>query len=429
MCLYQAAAAGALSDWADQPWEPRRRAAKPSPAAATTPSAMRPIAPPVPSPPSSVIVERSLVPDEAAAAGVLYARAKRAPLVVNVADRWPASAVQLGALGDRRAIAAAEALERWCYRHAAAVTVSTQGLESDLAALPEAAGKVQRIGPAVDLERFAGLPRAGSRPGPLRLLYAGTIGMAQGLDTLVEAAARAGPQVVVVRIAGGGAEEAQVRAAVERLDAHNVELLGVVPADRVPALYAWADAGAVLLRDRPIFAAALSTKLLDAMAAARPVLFSGRGEAAELVRRAGAGLVAAPEDPAALAGAIAALANDRRAVATMGAAGRATAVEGFSRPAMIDRWETLVRQAAAPRRVFVPLPAPSCNTTGRVEAARAKLREAIDKEPRSFVGYVLLGDLELRAGRAEVAEALYRRALELNPVDVGLAQLVELARR
>lgn len=252
-----------------------------------------------------------------AAAGVLYARAKRAPLVVNVADRWPASAVQLGALGDRRAIAAAEALERWCYRHAATVTVPTRGLESALAALPEAAGKVQRIGPAVDLERFAG----------------------------------------------------------------------------------------------------------------RPVLFSGRGEAAELVRRAGAGLVAAPEDPAALAGAIAALANDRRAVATMGAAGRATAVEGFSRPAMIDRWETLVRQAAAPRRVFVPLPAPSCNTTGRVEAARAKLREAIDKEPRSFVGYVLLGDLELRAGRAEVAEALYRRALELNPLYVGLAQLVELARR
>lgn len=187
-----------------------------------------------------------------AAAGVLYARAKRAPLVVNVADRWPASAVQLGALGDRRAIAAAEALERWCYRHAATVTVPTRGLESALAALPEAAGKVQRIGPAVDLERFAGLPRAGSRPGPLRLLYAGTIGIAQGLDTLVEAAARAGPQVVAVRIAGGGAEEAQVRATVERLAAHNVELLGVVPADRVPGLYDWADAGSVLLRDRPI---------------------------------------------------------------------------------------------------------------------------------------------------------------------------------
>jgi hypothetical protein len=86
---------------------------------------------------------------------------------------------------------------------------------------------------------------------------------------------------------------------------------------------------------------------------------------------------------------------------------------------------TLTPLAVAPLR----LQAGALESMGRVEAARAKLREAIDKEPRIFVGYVLLGDLELRAGRAQVAEALYRRALELNPLDVGLAQLVELARR
>lgn len=74
------------------------------------------------------------------------------------------------------------------------------------------------------------------------------------------------------------------------------------------------------------------------------------------------------------------------------------------------------------------LQAGALESLGRVDAARAKLREAIDREPRSFVGYVLLGDLELRAGRAQVAEALYRRALELNPLDVGLARLVELTR-
>ncbi|MGH2844683.1 MAG: glycosyltransferase, partial [Thermoleophilaceae bacterium] len=65
-----------------------------------------------------------------AAAGVAYARLKRAALVLNVSDRWPASAVELGALRDRRAIELAERLERWCYRNARAIAVPTAGLEA-----------------------------------------------------------------------------------------------------------------------------------------------------------------------------------------------------------------------------------------------------------------------------------------------------------
>ena len=116
-----------------------------------------------------------------AGAGVLHARRLRAPLVLHVSDRWPASAVELGALSNRRAIAMAEALERWCYRHAAAIVVPTDGLASDLERLPEAHGKVHRLGPAVDIERFLpGPPRAGAS-GALRVLYAGTLGLAQGV--------------------------------------------------------------------------------------------------------------------------------------------------------------------------------------------------------------------------------------------------------
>ena len=56
-------------------------------------------------------------------------------------------------------------------------------------------------------------------------------------------------------------------------------------------------------------------------------------------------------------------------------------------------------------------------------AARADLREALDMEPNSFVTYALLGDLEVRAGRERRARVLYRRALSLNPRDVGLRKL------
>ena len=60
---------------------------------------------------------------------------------------------------------------------------------------------------------------------------------------------------------------------------------------------------------------------------------------------------------------------------------------------------------------------------GRRGAARADLREALDLEPDNFVTYVLLGDLELRAGNERGARRLYRQALALNPRDAGLRKL------
>jgi glycosyltransferase involved in cell wall biosynthesis len=284
-----------------------------------------------------------------AAAGVLYAAMKRTPLVINVADRWPASAVELGALTDARAIAAAEALERWAYGRAAAVTVPTEGLVRDLGAVPGAVGKVERLAPAVDITRFAALPppraaaAAEAPSGPLRVLYAGTVGLAHGIGTLVEAARLAGPDVVEVTIAGGGAEADRLAGGRPA----NVHVRGVLPPERVPALYAEADAGVVLLRDRPIFAGALPTKLLECLAAGRPAVLSARGEAAALLERSGAGLVTAPEDPAALAEAFRVLHADPALRARLGAAGRTEAAR-FDRPGSVRAWAELLARVSGP---------------------------------------------------------------------------------
>lgn len=297
--------------------------------------------------PADVVVVES-PPLFTAAAAIAYAGAKRAPLVVNVADQWPASAVELGALTDQRAIRAAEALERTIYRRAAAITVPTAGLVRSLDRIQAAREKVVRLGPSVDVGLFESAP---SEPRErLRVLYAGTIGLAQGLDTLFEAARLAGPEAVEVTVAGDGAEAPMLA---ERLRAEritNVRMVGTVPHDAVPSLYAGADAAVVLLRDRPIFEGALPTKLLEAMAAGRAVALSARGESAELVTSCGAGLVAPPEDPAALARLFAELAGDRSRLAELGASGRRCAAGRFSREKVTQSWwELLQRLAREPR--------------------------------------------------------------------------------
>ncbi len=273
-----------------------------------------------------------------AGAAPLYARMRGARLVLHVSDLWPDSVVELGAVTDPRAIAVARALERHAYRRSARIVAPTEGIARRLAARPEAAGRVQRIAPAVDVERFAAPPV--TRAGPLRVLYAGTVGMAQGVGVLVEAARRAGPGMVEVTVAGAGAELDAVRRAAR--DASNVRVLGAVPADAVPGLYARADVAAVLLRDRPLFADALPTKVFEAMAAGRPVVLAGRGEAAELVERAGAGVAVAPEDIDALAGCLVDLAGrPEHELRAIGARGEACA-RRHDRRTMIAAWTALL---------------------------------------------------------------------------------------
>lgn len=275
-----------------------------------------------------------------AGAAIAYSRLKGARLVVNVADRWPASAVELGMLRSRHAIAAATRLEGQIYRSAAAISVPTRGLKEGLSSHPHAAGKVVRMSPSVDVSCFDPAPPAPNAR--LRVLYAGTVGLAQGLGTLIEAAELLEGRVEV-RVAGGGAEAQELGRRVTSTGQSDITMLGVVPHASVPGLYQAADVAVVLLRDRPIFEGALPTKLLEAMAAGRPVLLSGRGESADLVEAAGAGVVVPPEDPHALAAALDALHRDPEARSRMGAAARRHAAAHFDRQAALDRWAELLQ--------------------------------------------------------------------------------------
>ena len=97
--------------------------------------------------------------------------------------------------------------------------------------------------PVVDIDRFApadhaqgGHQRAAA--GPIRR----TVGLAHGLDVLVEASRLAGPDLVQTTIAGDGADAERLRTIVRERRVANVRMLGTVAADRVPALYSECDA-------------------------------------------------------------------------------------------------------------------------------------------------------------------------------------------
>jgi glycosyltransferase involved in cell wall biosynthesis len=105
----------------------------------------------------------------------------------------------------------------------------------------------------------------------------------------------------------------------------NVHFHAQVPLAEIPAVLAASDALLVPLSAHPTFEQFVPSKLIDFMAAGRPVILSAAGEAPRILERAGAGIAVTPEDPRALADAVRWLRDHQVEAEAMGERGRAFA--------------------------------------------------------------------------------------------------------
>ncbi|MEW5825439.1 MAG: glycosyltransferase family 4 protein [Candidatus Bipolaricaulota bacterium] len=249
----------------------------------------------------------------------------RVPFVFEVRDLWPETIVQMGVLPRRHPIVCALAvIERRLYRRAAQIVSLLPSIGDYLRPLGIATDNLAVVPNGVDLAAFAARPQ---RPlvGPLRVVYVGAHGPANGLGNILSAAANLADGIEVeFHLTGSGPEKAALveRARTEGLA--SVHFHDAVPKSGVPEILAGADVLLLNYARIGIGKYGISpNKLWEYMAAARPVVFAH--EAAEdPVQAAQCGLSVPPEDPDALAAAIAQLAamsaEERQA---MGERGRA----------------------------------------------------------------------------------------------------------
>ena len=279
----------------------------------------------------------------AAVGGWQLARAQRVPFVFEVRDLWPASIVAVGALRDSPIIAALERLELHLYDRASAVVVVTEAFREDIVRRGVPDHKLHVVPNGVDVdaaqgERDAALCREHGLDGKFVVGYVGTHGMAHGLDRVLDAAEllRDIPDVVFI-LAGGGAERSRLEERVTRAALDNVRMIPRQPKARVPALLRACDVTLIPLRNEPVFATVVPSKLFEAMAYGVPILMSvPDGEATALLRSAGCGECLPPEDPLALATAVRRLRSAPELLARYRARGLAAAPR-YSRRKQAER--------------------------------------------------------------------------------------------
>jgi glycosyltransferase involved in cell wall biosynthesis len=298
--------------------------------------------------PDVVVASSPSLPSAAAAAAL--ARVRGARFLLEVRDLWPDSAIAMGLVRDRRTIALARALERFCYSRADRIVALTEGIRDGMIGQGVSPARITLITNGVDLEIGNG---ASPAPAPVPdgafvAMYVGAHGTYSSLETVLEAASRLSdaPEVRLVLVGNGDRKPALVEEA-RRRGLGNVAFVDPVPKREVPAWLARADACLLPYQDRALFAGALPNKTFDYLGAGRPIVAAAPpGELTRLVERASCGIAVPPEDGAALAGAIRALAADRQAARRMGERGRRHALEHYDRAALAARFVATVESSA-----------------------------------------------------------------------------------
>ena len=179
------------------------------------------------------------------------------------------------------------------------------------------------------------------------MLYLGTHGISQGLPGIAEAAARLAAHPIHFAFVGEGADKPRLERKVTDLGLRNVSLHPGVPHEDVPGLLAAADIALVPLRDVPLFATFIPSKMFEYLAAGKAVIGSVTGEAAQILREAGA-VVVPPEDSVALADAIRELAISPQRRQAMGRAGRAHVEQCYDRVALAREYRKILDTAGGP---------------------------------------------------------------------------------
>ena len=244
-------------------------------------------------------------------AAALAGMVRRLPFILDIQDLWPDTLAAVGMEGGRRLMRPIGWLCAFVYRRADAIVAQSEGMRTTLAARGVPPEKLVTIHNWATAEPPSVRRQPPLVPQRFVVVYGGNLGKAQGLETVLEAAARLEhlhPDILI-RLYGDGVEASSLRAKAETLHLRNLEIHPQIGKDEINAVFARADALLVHLTDHPLFTITVPSKIQAYLATGRPIAAGIAGEAARLLAESGAALVAPPGDAEALAKIIAVLAD------------------------------------------------------------------------------------------------------------------------
>lgn len=298
-------------------------------------------------------------------AGVWASRLRRAPFVLEIRDIWPESIGTVGAIRNRTVLRMLEWLEKRMYLAADHIVTVGDGYRERVLERADVGERTSVVTNGVDLRQF--VPQGPDREflkqhnleGRFVCSYVGTIGMAHGLEVVIDAAQllkSQGRDDVRFCLVGDGSQRAALeeRARVGGVS-EMIVFAGRQPKQRMPGILASSDVCLVHLRGCELFGTVIPSKIFETMAMQRPMIMGVRGEARDIVAAAGAGLNMQPDSATELADRVTRLADDRPLLHELGQSARSYVERHYNRDDLAARMLAIAEQAAGYTGVPTPV--------------------------------------------------------------------------
>ncbi len=289
-------------------------------------------------------------------AGVLIHWFRGVPFVLEIRDIWPESIETVGAIRMRPLLRFLEWLERRMYLAADHIVAVGDGYKRKILEKVAISDRISVITNGVDLERFPLLPSDDAlrekwrATGKFVCTYVGTIGMAHGLEVVLDAAdglRQRGRDDIVFWLVGDGAHRESLQSEAERRGlAERVVFTGRQKKEDVPRILASSDACLVHLRKTSLFETVIPSKIFEMMAMGKPIIMGVNGVAREITAQAGAAVEMEPESAEALCEATMRLADDAALRQRLSSSARDYVAEHYNRDRLAADFLNLLHEMA-----------------------------------------------------------------------------------
>lgn len=280
--------------------------------------------------------------------GYLISRLRGLPLVFEIRDLWPESAIDTGVLTNKMIIKLAYWFEGFIYRKARLINVLTPAFYKTLLEkknVPE--NKLIMIPNAADFglseELLRNFDRVAFRKthdleGKFVITYVGAHGVANHLDQVLDAGMALQDTNVLFLLIGQGMEKERLKKEAGEKGIGNVRFLDAVPKKEVFKYILASEMGASILKRVDTFKTVYSNKSFDYMSCKKPILMAIDGVSRELVENAGAGVYVEPENTAAYNQIIREYLTDPSRLQKEGESGYLYAKENFDRNVLAEKY-------------------------------------------------------------------------------------------
>jgi glycosyltransferase involved in cell wall biosynthesis len=279
----------------------------------------------------------------------------RAPVLLDVPDLWPDVLTETKMIEKGPVYWSAMAMCLFIYRNIDVFSVWHPGFKDVLVQRGASEERINTIENWIDPDLYGPVPynndlaKQYGLEGKFNIIFAGNLGIGQGLDTVIEAAQLlSSHDEIQMVIIGNGSCFSHLQRYAKQLGCNNVRFLGQHPVERMASFFALGDALLVHLKDERTFEMTVPAKTHSYMACGKPIIMGVKGEAARLINSSGCGIVCPPENPQALADTVIQLkhmnASERE---RMGQAGLGLFESRFTKSVLLSKLENLIFDTAS----------------------------------------------------------------------------------